>query len=99
MDVIEIKLEKMCRELDFIQKENYSLRVNEEKYKGQINTLDKKLLKKNEKCQNLTHTVNTLENRIKELENIVNERKVVEEKKTEEIKKNKSENKKKVIYY
>ena len=97
MDMIEVRLEKMCRELDFIQKENYSLRQNEEKIKNQINTLEKKYMKKNEKCNALNETINQQSAKIKELDVIVNEVKKEEARKFEETKKSKTENKKKVI--
>lgn len=97
MDVIEVKLEKMCRELEYIQKENCSLRSNEEKLNAYLSELEKKFMKKTEKYNRLNETTNSLQLKLKELESFALETKNHEVKKNEESKKNKTENKKKVF--
>ena len=87
MDIIEEKLEKMCKELENLQKENHTLKSNEEKLKP-------KLIKKSEKCKVLNENVIALQTKLKELETFVNDTKIH---KLEESKKNSIDNKKRVL--
>lgn len=71
MDLIEDKLERMCRELEYIQKENYSIKSNEERIKNQFNNLERKYIKKTEKFNNLKENYDILLTKLREFENIV----------------------------
>jgi archaellum component FlaC len=71
MDLIEDKLERMCRELEHIQKENYNMKSNEERIKNQFNNLERKYIKKTEKFNNLKENYDILLTKLREFENIV----------------------------
>ncbi len=94
MDLIEKKLERMCRELEYIQKENLSLKSNGERLKNQSNNFERKLIKKSEKHSNLKEDYEILLAKYKELEGRVNQNEL---RRSEDVKKYKTENKKSVM--
>ena len=93
MDQIEKKLERMCRELEYIQKENFCLKSNEERVKNQSSNFERKLIKKSEKYSSLKENYEILLSKYRELEGRVNQDEL---RRSEDIKKYKVENKKSV---